>query len=80
MQVIKSITLLRKIIHNNKKTVGFVPTMGSLHEGHLSLLRKARRENDIVVLSIYVNPIQFNNAHDYRSYPRELKNDKKIGK
>ncbi|HLC95806.1 MAG TPA: pantoate--beta-alanine ligase [Candidatus Nanoarchaeia archaeon] len=57
------------------KTIGFVPTMGCLHEGHLSLIRRARKETDIVVVSIYVNPLQFAPHEDFAQYPRNFKTD-----
>lgn len=65
-------------LKNEGKSVGFVPTMGALHQGHLSLVDRAVKECDVVVVSIYVNPLQFNNPEDLKNYPNRLEDDFKL--
>jgi len=83
MQTFRNIKKLQKFIIGLKKigkTIGFIPTMGYLHEGHLSLMRQSKKENNISVISIFVNPIQFGPKEDFKKYPRDFKRDEKLAK
>ena len=81
MDVINSVKELKALLEsarNDGKSIGLVPTMGALHEGHASLVRRSVSENDVTVVSIFLNPTQFNDPKDLERYPRTLENDCKV--
>lgn len=76
MNIIRTVSEWKDAARRNAgRTIGFVPTMGGLHEGHVSLVRRAKSENDITVVSVYLNPTQFNDKKDFETYPADFSED-----
>ena len=81
MYIFSKIENVKDFLHKQKQlghSIGFVPTMGALHQGHISLIERAKKENDICVCSIFVNPLQFNNPGDFNRYPIQTNKDQEI--
>ena len=79
MKIIKTANKIAFELQNKKK-IGFIPTMGCLHKGHVSLIKKSKKKKLLTVVSIFVNPLQFNNKKDYIKYPKTISTDLKICK
>lgn len=81
MEIVKKIPRMQSLsqaVREEGKTISFVPTMGCFHQGHLSLIRQAKKDSDVLIVSIFVNPIQFGAGEDYKRYPRDLERDKRL--
>ncbi len=78
MKIVHTVQEMQAIRSTLSGSIGFVPTMGALHNGHISLIKQARNENDIVIVSIFVNPTQFLKGEDLDKYPKKIESDSKI--
>ena len=79
MKIIKTANKITSELLNKKK-IGFIPTMGCLHDGHVSLIQKSKKKKLLTVVSIFVNPLQFNNKNDFKKYPKTILSDLNICK
>ncbi len=83
MEIIKGVVEMQQIAEDYRfkgKSIGLIPTMGALHEGHLTLIRRCRAENDVVIMSLFVNPSQFHRRDDLERYPRDLEGDSRLAR
>ncbi len=81
MDIVTGTEIIQKItseLRKKNKTIGFIPTMGALHKGHLKLVRESKAKNDVTIVSIFVNPAQFSSTDDLAKYPRSFEKDKRL--